>query len=115
MTIDEAINYFECRLSYGIQPARIEAFKIALDVLRERREEEKPLTIDELREIGTKPVWVVPSNKKRIGGWFVIYEDFAYTAGCEYGIFDVDYYNTDGEYGWIAYRIQPKKEEENDT
>ena len=62
MTDDElqqAIAWFENRLSAAVMPGAREMFGIALSAINEKQEREnpKPLTLDELREMDGEPVW----------------------------------------------------------
>ena len=57
--LQQAITWFENRLSVAVMPGAREMFGIALSALREKLEHEnpQPLTLDELREMDGEPVW----------------------------------------------------------
>ena len=121
MTIQEAIrclhlpgdhlrNYDE----YGIyiDDELKEAMQMAMAALREKaeREDPKPLTLDELRQLEGQPVWI---KAKHYG----IYADVVRILGKEDGDafigFEINHRLQENGYGktWFAYRNQPKEVE----
>ena len=134
MTIKEAIKHFEVKLEgkkellllvahnpYAVEhlTKQYEADEMALDALRsvaalqeqEERENPKPLTIEELKQVDICPVYVVPLDHdyRHYGGWCVFYGGPATAAipGVDHWDWElVDYGET-----WIAYRHKPPKGE----
>ena len=79
-----------------------------LDAIREKKEREnpKPLTIEELRQMDQQPVYVVPADSHD-SEWCVMCNDEACIPGCDYWAWGIkDYGKT-----WTAYRHKPKEEE----
>lgn len=113
ITIKLAINQLERMKvkNYAISGYEVKelqpAFELAVTALREKeeREDPKPLTIDELKQMIGEPVYLV----------------YAFAEPCEWVVFD--HHNDDGfgtpdnswwfakGYGtaWIAYRHKPKE------
>ena len=98
--------------AYTHSEALCEAESIAVAALREKleREQNDPLTIEELREMDGEPVWIerLESNSPDDREWALVFcrEKFCRTScgnialfGC-YGI------------GWLAYRHRPAMPEE---
>ena len=120
MTIQEAIralhlpgdhlkNYDE----YGIyiDDELKEAMQMAISALREKAEREnpKPLTIEELRQMDGEPVWIKADN-------YGLFADVVKIRGredgdCFVGV-KICYRLQENGYGktWIAYRHKPKEE-----
>lgn len=91
-----------------------EALDLALEALREKaeREDPKPLTIEELRQMDGEPVWV--KNKNAInyeGEWCVIQvlRDRLHFEALIPGIEDMWYQSSTYSKEWIAYRHKPKE------
>ena len=89
------------------------AFALAISALRERieRESPKPLTLDELREMGGEPVWIT-SPTGGTGVWRVCYGERARRRCGEKVIyFAVGICENISDYGktWLAYRYNPKE------
>lgn len=89
--------------------------KFAADAIREKleREDPKPLTIEELKQMQGEPVWVKPLNADAVKGkgqWCVI--DF-YKNSFDALIPGIDntWYESE-DYGktWVAYRHKPKED-----
>ena len=87
--------------------------RLARIALREQEEREnpKPLTIEELKQVDICPVYVVPLDHdyRHYGGWCVFYGGPATAAipGVDHWDWElVDYGET-----WIAYRHKPPKGE----
>lgn len=77
-----------------------------LDALREKMEREnpKPLTIEELRQMDGEPVWVVwPDNRIKSNWWI--------PGNYAWSVMEFDDPIMERKYGetWIAYRHKPKE------
>lgn len=92
-----------------------EALTMAIDALQEKaeREDPKPLTIEELRQLDEEPVWVKPEGViAGYGMWCVVNHNRltrrveALIPGIEKIWFEIEGY---GE-RWTAYRHKPKEE-----
>lgn len=72
------------------------------------KEQNEPLTLDELREMDGEPVWVVPTgtHKKDEPMWCVLEGSMALIPGVDCWLWDFDGY---GE-TWMAYRRPPEGE-----
>ena len=87
-------------------PEMAEAHRVAISALRAKREREnqKPLTLDELRQMDGEPVWVQSPGVPEYGRWAIVegvgenclflHDDFT----CH------DYGKT-----WLAYRQKPEE------
>jgi len=77
-----------------------------LDALREKleRENQKPLTIEELRQMNGKPVWIVWSDNRIKSQWWIPGDYSWYVMEFDDPIMERRY----GE-KWIAYRHKPKE------
>ena len=106
-TIEQAAAWFEERAKTTPMPGAREMFEIAAAALREKaeRENHKPLTLEELRQMDGKPVYVVSAS--RTGSGWVIF-DCHNDDG--FGMCDETWYFAKS-YGkaWIAYRHKPKE------
>lgn len=114
MNTEQAIEFFE-RL-WPIEPP--EEIKLAIAALRARQEREnpKPLTLDELRQMDGEPVWIIEHPKW--GHWELSEDAEDYLEDR-----DDDFYGLTmlsvapdpmGRYGlhllgWLAYRYRPKE------
>lgn len=111
-----AAEWFEERAAQTPMPGARKMFKIAAAALREKAEREnpKPLTIEELKQMMGEPVYLedlvhkaCPEEPDLWGGWIVFSKHnqngFTPRGG---GFF------TAGGYGktWLAYRYKPKEE-----
>ncbi len=86
--------------------------KFAAYMAQQERESNKPLTLEELREMDGEPVWVVRKREYADGdyGYCVMNDFIAEVPGISHTWFDLkDYGKT-----WLAYRHKPK-EAEDDT
>ena len=75
---------------------------------QEARKNPRRLSIEELRQMDTQPVYVVPLNPGKDDGaeWCVMWNDEACIPGCDHWAWAIkDYGKT-----WIAYRHKPKEE-----
>ena len=92
----------------------VKACTVAISALRAQKEQESndPLTLDELREMDGKPVWIVEDPDW--GHWelSVCAED--YVLERETDFYGMKYDDPDGRYGlhklgWLAYRRKPEE------
>ncbi len=113
MTIEEAIKTFKGRKALAFADGYadqvqdyIEAMSMAVDALRaqQERENQKPLTLDDLQKMDGQPVWCVYPDCDTGGEWFICDKNENEVSKNKYGL-PFRYY---GE--WTAYRYQPKKE-----
>ena len=83
------------------------AFALAISALRERieRGNQKPLTLDELREMGGEPVYVVWPDGRIKNGWMIV------GSTIWIDLFWDDLHDERSDYGfaWVAYRYKPKE------
>lgn len=107
MTREEAIKWLE-ETKFGGQMLHdntvIRVCDMAISALREQEEQEnqKPLTLEELRQMDGEPVWVHNISADKLF-WMLAYKDL---ASNRLGWLDYsDYGNT-----WLAYRRKPKEE-----
>lgn len=115
-TTGEALAEIEYYNGFNGKTAAVQAVsdacEIAVAALREQEEREnpKPLTIEELRQMDNCPVYVVPliHAELHFDGWCVLPGGGgdAEVPGCEYWSWELEDY---GE-TWIAYRHKPKGE-----
>lgn len=107
MTNEEAIKILTHYTSEYYTPQHREAHRMAIAALREKQEREnpKPLTIEELRQMDQQPVYVVPANPTETAGceWCVMWNDEACIPSYEAWAWPIkDYGKT-----WTAYRHKP--------
>ena len=97
--IDDFNNYVEMGYGQYFRPSS-ESTELALTALKEKleREKNKPMTIDELSEMGGKPYWHVSLDGN--GSYWNILDGWVATIPNDY------------HYGerWLAYRYEPKGE-----
>ena len=75
----------------------------------EAMEDPQPLTLEELKQMDMKPVFVVPLQPSKDTGaeWCVMWDGEACIPGCEHWAWPIkDYGKT-----WTAYRHEPKEDE----
>lgn len=115
MTAAECIHVYEnSRLqSENFTPEAVTAAYVAgLAALHEKQEAEAPLTLEELKQMDGKPVWIV--EHPDWGHWELSADAEDYTADR-----DPDFYgmtmpeDPNGKYGlhalgWLAYRKEPE-------
>ena len=70
-TIEETIAWFEGRVKSTTMPGTRSMFEVAISALREQqdRENPKPLTLDELRQMDGEPVWLMVES----GMWGIVH------------------------------------------
>lgn len=110
MTDREAIDMLRYYSEHGLgEISTYEAGEIA-DILEEmlklEREKNDPLTIEELREMDGKPVWI-ERNSPDDREWASVFcrEKFCRTSRGNialFGLYDI---------GWLAYRHKPEEEQ----
>lgn len=109
-TIEETIAWFEGRVKSTTMPGARSMFEVAISALRAQQEREnpKPLTLDELRQMDGEPVWMQPNSPPKCGKWAIV-------AGVdtEYGektlYLEGDFTCRDYGKTWLAYRHKPKE------
>ena len=102
----------------------MDAACVALECLREKvdRENPKPLTIEQLRQMDGEPVWVADLREPDQSGCCVIYADKVslpiygdkYCTAAIPGIENTWYAFNTYEKEWLAYRHKPKEEHHED-
>ena len=105
-----AIEYFEKahanmkKDGIEIPPEELAAIAALKDAAE--RENPKPLTLDELREMEGKPVWIENYERQHYSQWIILK-----TFGSEYAIFSGGgrWLVSDCAKTWIAYRAKPKE------
>ena len=106
-TIEQAAVWFANRAKDTPMPGARAMFEIAADALREKveREDPKPLTLEELRQMNGEPVWFDGFE------WRISYGVFDYD-GCLCLATGLDSWIPLCGYGetWFAYRNKPKGE-----
>ena len=115
--LQQAIAWFENRLSGATMPGARKMLDIALSALREKQERDnpKPLTLDELREVSEQNefcgahIWI---KDLKIGWVTVAITDETAKDGI-IGIWCADtndvYHEKDYGETWLAYRTRPKE------
>lgn len=117
--MEKCVRY-EVNQSHREVQENVDTYRMAIDALREKAEREnpKPLTIEELRQMDGEPVWVSDLKYPSDSGYCVIraskdlfseYGDRYYLAsipGNEGGWYAFEKYSEE----WIAYRHKPKEE-----
>lgn len=70
-TIEETIAWFEGRVKSTTMPGARSMFEVAISALRAQQEREnpKPLTLDELRQMDGEPVWLMVES----GMWGIVH------------------------------------------
>ena len=112
MTIQQAIENRERCLEYliGCGPSatedNVEAVRLSIVALKEKaaREDPRPLTYAELKQMEGVPVWIVwPDNRIEAKWWL--------PGSLEWGVMEFDDFIMERYYGktWIAYRHKPKE------
>ena len=117
MNSEKAISWFENRMKNTTMPGARAMFSMALSALREQQEREnpKPLTLDELRQMDGEPVWLHTfssvQKKTNISQWAILESIGNSNAvflkgGCNSRItkWFCNYGTT-----WLVYRHKPKE------
>ena len=110
VTTEQAAAWFADRAKNTPMPGAREMFEIAAVALREKaeREDPKPLTLEELRQMDGEPVWIKAD-------YYGIFADVVKISGRDDGDNFVGvklcYRLQENGYGktWIAYRHKPKE------
>ncbi len=124
MTTEEAIkilddgnwwDYLDCHIPKETRMELIDALYFANVVLCAQQEQEnpKPLTLEELRGMSGKPVWIVEAPDW--GHWELTEEARDYIEGRNTDFYGMRHDDPDGRYGlhklgWLAYRHKPKED-----
>lgn len=114
MTTEEAIAWFEMCKPGIARPGARGMYEKAIAALRAQQEREnpKPLTLDELRQMDGEPVWVVPlgPNPDWVSHWCLYHDGYVYpNSVTRKGVMYFYYTERYGE-AWLAYRYKPKEE-----
>lgn len=108
MTTEEAIKIFESWAECNYKQTR-DAAVMAISALRAQQQAEanKPMTLDELREMECEPVWFVHGEC----GWWKILDCICVSAREEFALFDDRSSYSLADYGktWLAYRHKPEE------
>ena len=117
MNREEAIQVIEISRPTCGNTILCEALDMAISALRQQdhfREVTKkvePLTLDELREMGGEPVWIVEDPDW--GHWELSADADDYVADRDADFYGMKHNDPDGRYGlhklgWLAYRQKPE-------
>lgn len=120
MTLERAIRLAQRWAFGGVCTLREgeaqEYHKMALAALRaqQEREDPKPLTLDELRQMDGEPVWIV-EGPEDWGHWELSSDAEDYLEDRDADFYSMRYNDPAGRYGlhklgWLAYRHKPKEE-----
>lgn len=109
IAIKGVIEWFERRAEEAPGNGSRAAFLLAVEALREKaeREDPKPLTLEELRQMDGDPVWIIAKHH-------VIYADVVKIQGKEDGDafigFEINHRLQENGYGktWLAYLHKPQ-------
>ena len=114
--LQQAIAWFENRLSAAVMPGARKMLSMALLALRAQQEREnpQPLTLDELREMDGRPVWCADGEEHSC--YCLVNAESEDCIDSESGAWCFAFYGMtrDGEnglhnMGWLAYRTRPKE------
>lgn len=96
-------DYYEHYTKYhdSDQTALIDMVMDDIDEMPTLAPPNKPLTLEELREMDDEPVWCCPKNDSAKGSWMIVGPN-----GCE-NITSFAIYDDYGT-GWLAYRRPPE-------
>ena len=90
-------------------PPKPERFEVVFDDNCAQPANE-PLTLEQLREMHGKPVWVVPA--KGVAKWYLVDVANDCCSTCDMDVVDFELYGSqDTSYGWLAYRRKPEGSE----
>lgn len=117
MTIEEAIEKVEYMIHVEVKwpgtEETVEALELAIDALLAQQEAEKnePLTLDELRKMDGKPVWIV--EYPDWGHWEISEDAEDYLSNRNENFYGMKYDDPCGKFGlhvlgWLAYRKKPE-------
>ena len=112
MTIQNVIKIREQCYNYLLElgvddrTESVEAARITLEAVREKaeREDPKPLTLEELRQMDGEPVWMAWPDKRIKAKWWIV-------GNHEWNVMEFDDPIMAKRYGsvWVAYRYKPKE------
>lgn len=91
---------------WGVDDELNEAMLLGIAALREKaeREEPKPLSINELKQMIGEPVWVQGPGQPEYGRWAIVEDAFGNSL---YLLNDYTCHNIGKT--WLAYRYKPKE------
>ena len=119
MTREEAITWLENRAKQIPMPGAVEVYRMAIAALREldAKENQKPLTLEELRQMNGEPVWIV--EHPDWGHWELAEDAEDYLMDRDEDFYGMKHNDPLGRFGlhvlgWLAYRHKPKEEKKED-
>ena len=119
MTREEAITWLENRAKQIPLPGALEVYRMAIAALREldAKENQKPLTLEELRQMNGEPVWIV--EHPDWGHWELAEDAEDYLMDRDEDFYGMKHNDPLGRFGlhvlgWLAYRHKPKEEKKED-
>lgn len=119
MTREEAITWLENRAKQIPLPGALEVYRMAIAALREldAQEKQKPLTLEELRQMNGEPVWIV--EHPDWGHWELAEDAEDYLMDRDEDFYGMKHNDPLGRFGlhvlgWLAYRHKPKEEKKED-
>lgn len=113
-TTGEAISEIEYYGGFSGRTAVVQAVSdacvLAVSALREQEEREntKPLTLDELRQMDGEPVWIerCSSDSQDDKEWALVFDAGGF---CRTSVGNIAFFALYG-IGWLAYRSKPKED-----
>ena len=117
VTLEDAIKCFEHTIfpqDFSPYTLRAKAInELVLAALRTQLQENKPLTLEELREMSGEPVWIV--EQPDWGHWELSADAEDYLADRDQDFYGLKHDDPAGRYGlhvlgWLAYRRPPEGE-----
>lgn len=95
--VSAAISHFEYGISHDIFKEPVTSYaRAAVDALRAQQQPNAPLTLDELREMGGEPVWIVWPGGRIGSQWWIV-------GNSDWHMMEFDDRNDYGK-TWVAYR-----------
>ena len=119
MTREEAITWLENRAKQIPLPGALEVYRMAIAALREldAKENQKPLTLEELRQMNGEPVWIM--EHPDWGHWELAEDAEDYLMDRDEDFYGMKHNDPLGRFGlhvlgWLAYRHKAKEEKKED-
>ncbi len=121
MTTEEAIQWIRESKSTGKivgSKGLVDACDMAIAALQAKQERDnpKPLTLEELRQMDGEPVWLVDGSGNEMWGLVDAGDDHPDVIDSQCGLWRGEFYNMSGDgknglhlIGWLAYRRKPKE------
>ena len=111
MTNEEAIAqvkrcYSSCGVMNNMNEEFIDFIIAALQAQAER-ENPKPLSLEEMRELSETPVWCADNDGN--SGWALVSGRDEVCTDANYRDWEFYEYGWDSKEGWLAYRYKPKE------